>query len=662
MAAPVRIFYLSREPALVTRQLQGEPLTLAECGELAEHVSTDEMAPAWACYYYDARLAEYCLVGFRGGVIAPGALRRGNYGVLVGGEGFGSGSSRETAPFAQRAAGIRFVVARSFERIYRQNCHNLGLFTSTDFSLLAELEAGLVPEPARWTSGLDSLSAEIVLAGGLGAYADERRRGQRAPPRLPQRARPQTLAQKILAAHWVTEGATLPSVAPGDVGFVRADVRFSHDYVTAMIGAQLAAEFGTDVELHERSSIFLFRDHLTLLPQVMPDAHKRLGLLEQSSELAVAQRAFAERHALRLFDERAPGSSEGICHNLVVEELAEPGQLVVGTDSHTCMAGVLGAFAFGVGSTEMAAGFVSGDFRIAVPESVRIEISGRLALGVAVKDAWLSFLARPELRDGALRGRVLEFGGAGFHELPLDERATFCNMAAEAGAFTAIAEPDREVVDFIVRERGGEPERLRGRFVHADPGAAYAGAFQLDLSSVEPTVALPGDPKNGVGLRGFLAAGQRVKVDIAYGGSCTGGKRRDMDMYAAVLRVALQRGQRVAPGVELFIQFGSQRIRTYATERGYVELFEAVGARLLEPACGACISAGPGVSRSREQVTVSAVNRNFEGRSGPGRVYLASPYVVAASAIAGELSSADGWLGAGETAPARGPDAAPVTQ
>jgi 3-isopropylmalate/(R)-2-methylmalate dehydratase large subunit len=157
---------------------------------------------------------------------------------------------------------------------------------------------------------------------------------------------------------------------------------------------------------------------------------------------------------------------------------------------------------------------------------------------------------------------------------------------------------------------------------------------------------LPGDPKNGVGLRGFLSHEKSPKIDIAYGGSCTGGKRSDMDMYAAVLGAARARGLRVAPGVELFIQFGSQRIREHAVEQGYVELFEAVGATLLDPACGACISAGPGVSRAREQVTVSAINRNFEGRSGPGRVYLASPYVVAASALAGELATADSWLGA----------------
>ena len=148
-------------------------------------------------------------------------------------------------------------------------------------------------------------------------------------------------------------------------------------------------------------------------------------------------------------------------------------------------------------------------------------------------------------------------------------------------------------------------------------------------------VATPGDPRNGVPL---AQLGNDVKIDIAYGGSCTGGKKADMDMYARVLADALGRGERVAPGVHLYLQFGSQDIRRYAEGMGYVEVFERVGAELVDPSCGACINAGPGSSDSPHLVTVSAQNRNFPGRSGPGKVYLASPLVVAASAIAGKIA------------------------
>jgi 3-isopropylmalate/(R)-2-methylmalate dehydratase large subunit len=332
---------------------------------------------------------------------------------------------------------------------------------------------------------------------------------------------------------------------------------------------------------------------------------------------------------------------------LVIERLARPGDVVVGTDSHTCMAGVVGCLAFGVGSTDMGAGLLTQDFRVTVPESVRVTLRGRLRAGVCAKDAWLLLLSRPQVRDGALRGRVLELAGEGYFSLPIDERATFTNMAAEAGAFTAIAEADAGVLEFLASERGGQPSDFATRALKSHARAEYAQEIELDLGLVEPMVALPGDPKNGVVLGDYLReSGAPLRIDIAYGGSCTGGKRVDMDMYAAVLGAALARGERVAPGVELFLQFGSSRIRRYAEERGYTALFEAVGARLLEPACGACIRAGPGVSTRPEQVTVSATNRNFPGRSGPGQVYLASPLVVAASAVRGRLASPNEFLGA----------------
>jgi 3-isopropylmalate/(R)-2-methylmalate dehydratase large subunit len=149
-------------------------------------------------------------------------------------------------------------------------------------------------------------------------------------------------------------------------------------------------------------------------------------------------------------------------------------------------------------------------------------------------------------------------------------------------------------------------------------------------------VATPGDPRNGVTLGDLRKKGD-VKIDIAYGGSCTGGKKADMDMYAAVLDRAVKSGKRVADGVHLYIQFGSQDIRRYAESKGYLEVFAKAGAELVDPSCGACIKAGPGVSDSPDQVTVSSQNRNFPGRSGPGKVYLASPLVVAASAIAGRI-------------------------
>jgi 3-isopropylmalate/(R)-2-methylmalate dehydratase large subunit len=212
------------------------------------------------------------------------------------------------------------------------------------------------------------------------------------------------------------------------------------------------------------------------------------------------------------------------------------------------------------------------------------------------------------------------------------------NMAAEVGAFTGIVRPDERVVEYLARERGLQPEHVRPLFegLCSDDDAEWETVIEFDAAALEPMVALPGDPGNGI----FISElGGPVKVDIAYAGSCTAGKKSDMDMYAAVFRDALKQGKRVHPDVKCYVQCGSQEVKRYCEERGYLEVFQAVGAVFIEPSCGACINAGPGVSYDRSTVTISAINRNFPGRSGPGQLYLASPYTTAASAVAGHITA-----------------------
>jgi 3-isopropylmalate/(R)-2-methylmalate dehydratase large subunit len=384
----------------------------------------------------------------------------------------------------------------------------------------------------------------------------------------------------------------------------------------------------------------------------MPQKHREMGLLEKAEGLAATQEAFARRHGVKLYGEVPGAGSEAICHNAVVEDLALPGQVVTGTDSHTCMAGVLGAFAFGVGSTDMANAWFTKDVRTKVPATVRFHLTGRLREGVCAKDVMLHLLAMGFFKKGDGIGKVIEFTGDGTTSLPLDERATLTNMSVEAGGMTGIVEADEVVVDYLVRTRGLGADDVRRLIVRSDPDARYAERFDVDLAEIVPMVATPGDPRNGVPV---AALGDPVRIDIAYGGSCTGGKMADMDMYARVLAAAARAGRKVAPGVRLYLQFGSQRIRRYAEEKGYVDVFRAVGAELVDPSCGACIKAGPGSSLREDEVTVSSQNRNFPGRSGPGKVYLASPLVVAASAIAGRIVHPEEMLkglGAGSRAAA----------
>ncbi|HEV8548352.1 MAG TPA: aconitase family protein [Polyangiaceae bacterium] len=648
MTAPAaltpRVLLLTRDPALVAHQLAGETLVYRPELELAADVSTDEMAPAWGSYYFDERLADHCLTGFRGGAVPLGAVRRGGFGVLVGGPNFGCGSSRETAPFAQFLAGIRLVVAPSFGRIYRQNCQNIGLSTTTDLGVLERLERGLAPDPHELGPSGDALEGALARHGGLFGYARARLDGNAAVPVPVPHEGPATMVQKILAAHAVCdargERVGVPNLAIGAPLFVRADWRFSHEYVTPMADAIFRRAFGEDARVREPERVLLFRDHLTFVEHVFRGDSKRLPLLEQARSLPQAQARFAERHGIRLLGELADGSgSEAICHEAMLESFAEPGSVVVGTDSHTSTSGAVGCLAFGVGSSDMAAAWLTRDVRFRVPESVRVELRGRRRGGVTAKDVMLALFALPAVREGQVTGRVLEFGGEGLFTLPLDERATLTNMAVEAGALTGIAEVDASVCDELAALRGLDAARFAARAVRPDPGAPYAASVELDLGQVEPMLALPGDPKRVRPLAEFLRAeGTPQRIDIAYAGSCTGGKRADMDEYAAVFGPAAARGERVAPGVRLYLQVASERVRRYAAERGYLGLFEAVGATLLGPACGACIAAGPGTSSSPDEVTISAGSRNFPGRSGPGAVILASPRVVAASALAGHVA------------------------
>lgn len=638
---PGKILFLTEDLGKLQRQLAGETIEWGPGDKLMDNISTDEITPGWVCYYYDETLAEYSLVGLRGGVVQKGDLKRGGFSVVVSGRSKGCGSSRETAPYSELAAGVQLVIAESIEKIYGQNAQNIGLLTSTDFGLIERIKRGEDIPLEEFTRGLDPISAGIVRAGGLFEYSKARLRGEVRVPEVNTPARPMTLAEKIIAAHGVVDAASgrlgVAAVKPGDALFVRTDVRFSHEYVTPMAEALFRGAFGEDARVSEPETVFTFRDHLTFLDDVMPEAQVKMGLREQARKLAVVQEHFSSAQGIRLYAEvqNAVGrGSHAICHNAVIEDIALPGQVVAGTDSHTCMAGVLGCFAFGVGSTDMANAWYTRDVRVRVPESVRVVLRGRLREGVTAKDVMLYLLSQPYFKEGKGIGKVLEFEGDGTFAMSIDERATLTNMSVEAGGFTGIIAADDVVVEYLASRRGRSKDEIRRMVVRADEDAQYAHTFEIDLGTLVPMVATPGDPRNGVPLASLPG---EIKIDIAYGGSCTGGKKADMDAYASVLRRALERGKRVAPGIELFIQFGSQDIRRYAEQKGYIEIFERVGAHLINPSCGACIKAGPGVSTTKDQVTISAINRNFPGRSGPGQVYLASPLVVAASAIEGRI-------------------------
>jgi 3-isopropylmalate/(R)-2-methylmalate dehydratase large subunit len=638
-----RILYLVDDAEMIRRQLNGEEVAWSPDLPLRDEISTDEITPAYICYHYDEKLGEFPYVGLRAGQEFPikeGSVKSGGFVASVAGKRRGKGSSREASPYAEKCAGIQLVIAESVERIYRQNCQNLGLLTSTDFGLVERVLGGEEIALEEFTAGEDEITRQVIEYGGLFPYNVARMQGKATAPVPDTPARPMTLAEKILARHMVVDLAAgkvgVPAVKPGDAGFVMCDIRFSHEYVTPMAASFFASQVGEGEKVSDPSSILLFRDHLTFLEKVMPLERKKLGMLDLANLLGVKQQEFAKEQGIRLHGEVPGGGSEGICHSVIYQDYALPGQVIIGSDSHTPHSGAMGCIAFGVGTTDIFNSWITKDVRVRVPETVRIEVSGRRSPNVTAKDFMLAILAHPYVRSGKALAKVIEYTGDAVSSLNVDERATMTNMAAEVGGFTGIIAPDRRTARFLVDFRGMEPaeaECLCDRW-QPDAGAEYAETIRIDASSLGPMVATPGDPGNGIAIASLA---DNVKVDMAYGGSCTAAKREDMDMYAEVLRRALARGEKVHEDVEFFIQFGSQNVKRYCGEKGYLDIFKAAGATIIDPSCGACINAGPGASTRADQVTISAQNRNFPGRSGPGQVYLGSPYTVAASAVAGHI-------------------------
>lgn len=630
-----RILFLSAAPDIVGRQILGEDIDLAAAGPLRDDISTDEITPLPSLVHYDDEIGRHAHTGFRAGEAHPiplDGLRDGGFGILVAGRRYGKGSSREHSPLAEYAAGIRLVIAESFERIYRQNCDNIGLFTSTDLGLVARIQAGEAIPLADLLDDRDKLAAEILSAGGLLTYGRNNLVGLASQPAASVAA-PRTLVQKIIERNILGRDGRDWDAAPGTGGFVRARFRFIHEIYTAIAAHMLHRQYGRPLRLHEPDSILCFEDHNSYAHR--SPTHLRRNLLPAIRRLSEGHRAFARDYGLKDHG-YLPGEegSEGISHAMMAESYAIPGEICVGTDSHTPHSGALGCLAFGVGTTDMANAFMTGAVRLTVPETLLIRLEGRLPAGVTAKDVVLKLLAEPRIRSGLGLGKVFEFAGPAIAVLSIDERATLTNMTAELGGFTGIVAPDVETVRFI-KERRGVDVALED-WMTSDPGAPYAATLTLDCTTLTPMLAAPGDPGNGTAY-GDLR--HPVPVGIAYGGSCTAGKRADFDQYHEILSWAAAHGLKVPEGVTFYLQFGTLAVRRYCEERGYLKAFRQVGAELLNPACGACAQCGPGVSSSGDEVTISAINRNFPGRSGPGKVWLASPPTVAASAIAGEIIS-----------------------
>lgn len=633
-----RVLFLSNDVEQIRAQLRGEAdykMADIEPSSLMDDINTDAMTPAWVCFRHkpeDIALDAYAGIlddqGER--VFETRGLMDGNFEVIVSGNRKGTGSSRETAPQCERWSGIHLVIAASYAPIHRRNNVNLGQLMGS-YEQLERLQAGEEIALEEFTGNQDSVTRAIQESGGLFAFAKAQAAGEIKVDLPPTEKRAMTMGEKIFASHLVGAEKGGAYVKPGDACLVKVDGGYSHEFTTAQVHYFLENEYGADYSLPNPAKFAVFEDHL-----LYADGVARMApFIDKIKTLRRLQNEFQAHTKVRDYSAK-DGISPGICHQVAREEFIEPGDFIQATDSHTCMGGGGNALTYGVGATEYAALIYAGFTCVKVPESIRFNLKGALRTGATAKDLILFILKEYAVQELTL-DRVMEFGGPGLVSLSMDERATLTNMATECSAKTGICEGDELTADWLAPRRSNMTrDEIVARFVSPDADAEYAGGIhEIDLSAIEPMVATPGDPTYGKNISEL----EEVSIDIAYGGSCTAGKEEDLDFYAGVLSEALDAGRKVADGVRMVLQYGSKSVQEYAQSKGYIELFAKAGVEVIDPGCGACIGCGPGVSDNAEQVTVSAINRNFKGRSGPGSLYLASPLTVAASAVEGKIVS-----------------------
>jgi 3-isopropylmalate/(R)-2-methylmalate dehydratase large subunit len=413
---------------------------------------------------------------------------------------------------------------------------------------------------------------------------------------------PKTISEKILADH-----AGKPEVFPEELVEVRIDFAVGND-ITAPLAIEAFRRAGAK-KVFDRERISLVPDHFVPNKDIASAIQARM-----MSE-------FAKEFDLPYYFEVG---RMGVEHALLPEQgLVLPGDVVIGADSHTCTYGALGAFATGVGSTDLAAAMITGRIWFKVPLSMKFIFSGKLRPWVGGKDLILYTIGRIGV-DGA-RYRAMEFAGELIDSLPMADRFSMCNMAIEAGAKVGIITPD-SITEQYVSTRAKRPYK----FYRSDPEAAYEAVYEWDFSNLEPVVALPHSPQNVKQVTEI----PQTPIDQVVIGSCTNGRLEDLRLAARVMK-----GRKVARGVRCIVIPATQRVYLEAMEEGLLEIFIEAEAAVSTPTCGPCLGGHMGILAPGESA-VATTNRNFVGRMGhvESKVYLANPAVAAASAILGRIA------------------------
>ncbi len=536
--------------------------------------------------------------------------------ILVGGENFGCGSSREQAPEVLKELGFACIIAKSFARIFFRNAVNNGILPIECPQLPALKDGDVVcVAPGEYfehdgqkipLAPMAQNIHEILAAGGLISYVSAKHtaKEQDTPANSTKTCacsskKPYTMIEKILMRN-----AAVCDITAGEIVVTKPNRLMVHDIFVPFVDKKFQ-QMGFD-EIWDTDALVLIHDHL--VPAANTDDVRHLA----------AGRAFAARHLLPHVHE-----TDGICHQLMVEKgYVKPGDVVFGTDSHTTTYGAVGAFSTGIGYTEMAAVLGTGRLWVRVPHTIRVEIEGELSPHVSAKDIILRLLMDIGA-DGAVY-KCLEFAGSTVQNLSLSSRMTIANMAVEAGAKCALFAPDAKSLEYC-----GDVGFDLGELC-ADTGASYARTIRYDAQSLEPLLACP----SRVDLIKTASELSDIAVDEVFIGSCTNGRLEDLRIAADILR-----GKKIAPFTRLIITPASRSIYTAAANEGLLEDLIRAGATVTMPGCGLCCGRNGGILTDGE-VVVATNNRNFMGRMGPTgvQIYLSSPAVAATSALTGFIS------------------------
>ena len=411
-----------------------------------------------------------------------------------------------------------------------------------------------------------------------------------------------TIAEKIIAL-----AAGVPEVKAGDIHTVNLDRMMSNDGTTHLTVDMYHNKLKHPHIADPKKMVFIV-DH-----NVPSDSPKTAASQKK-------MRDFAREHNIDFWE------GKGVCHQIMMENYVRSGELIFGADSHTCTYGALGAFGTGVGCTDLLYGMVTGTSWVLVPETVKFNLVGKLPEGVYPRDLMLTIIG--EIGANGVNYQVMEFTGEGTKTLSVNDRMVLCNLAVEAGAKTAIFQADEIALEYL-RERGREPKAV----FESDPDAVYAREYTFDLSKIQPVAARPDFVDDVVPAKEVCG----VRIDEAFLGSCNNGRIDDLRVGAKILK-----GHKVSDHVRFLVVPASQEVYLQAMKEGLIEIFMESGAIVMNPNCSVCWGSCQGVIGENE-VLISTGTRNFKGRAGhpSSKVYLGSAATVAASAVKGEICTAD---------------------